>query len=144
MEQRQTIGSRSASFVPIGKPELPGELKFLLEFAVSRNEMRRRCGTPLARLSAPSLRGARRTRHLLEPENFMGPVSASNCLQPFQHRACGLIGAEICWQPVVDVRSRDRGVPGRDCQLMQIGHDIPHRIDALYRGLLMRIHLQGA
>ena len=57
--------------------------------------------------------------HLLEPENFMGSVSASNCLQPFQHRACGLRTA-CC-----DVRSRDRGVPGRDCQLMQIPP--PHR-----------------
>ena len=44
----------------------------------------------------------------------------------------------------MNVRSRDRGVPGRECQLMQIGHYIPHRINALYGGLLMRIHLQRA
>ena len=44
----------------------------------------------------------------------------------------------------MNVRSRDRGVAGRDRQLMQIGHDITHGIDALYRGLLVRIHLQVA
>ena len=52
--------------------------------------------------------------------------------------------AKICWKPVVNVRSRDRGVPGRDRQLMQIGYYISYRVNALYRGLLMGIHLQGA
>jgi hypothetical protein len=44
----------------------------------------------------------------------------------------------------VNVGSRDCGVSGRDCQLMQIGHYVSYRINALYRGLLMGIHLQGS
>jgi hypothetical protein len=53
-------------------------------------------------------------------------------------------GAKICWKPVVNVGSRDRGVPGRDGQLMEIAHYISYRINASNRGLLMGIHLQGA
>ena len=56
----------------------------------------------------------------------------------------GWSGAKICWKPVVNVGSRDRGVSGRDCQLMQISHYVSYRINALYRGLLMGIHLQGS
>ena len=47
--------------------------------------------------------------------------------------------AEICWKLVVNIGGGDRGVSGRDCQLMQIGHYISYRINALYRGFLMGI-----
>ena len=43
----------------------------------------------------------------------------------------------------MNVGSRDRGVPGRDGQLMEIAHYISYRINAANRGLLMGIHLQG-
>jgi hypothetical protein len=57
-------------------------------------------------------------------------------LQPSNTEHGGWVRSGNCWKPVVNVRSRDRGVPGRDCQLMQIGYYIRHRIDELYRGLL--------
>src|SRR3954447_19464799 len=40
-------------------------------------------------------------------------------------------GAKISWKPVVNVGSRDRAVSGRDCQLMQISHNVAYRINAL-------------
>jgi hypothetical protein len=101
--------------LPIVKPESPGELKFLLESGVLAMKCvggaRHTVSPPFGSVATGNAPYA----HLLEPENSMSPG----------------IGAEICWKPVVNVRSRDRGVPGRDCQLTQIGRDIPHRIDAL-------------
>ena len=43
----------------------------------------------------------------------------------------------------MNVGSRDRGVPGRDGQLMEIAHYISYGINTSNRSLLMGIHLQG-
>jgi hypothetical protein len=84
-----------------------------------------------------------RLEMLLKQKHIVFRAQSIVLLQPSRSTR-GWSGAKICWKPVVNVGSRDRGVSGRDCQLMQISHYVSYRINALYRGLLMGIHLQGS
>ena len=47
-------------------------------------------------------------------------------------------------QRVMQVRSGDRGMAGRHCNLMQIGNDIADRVEPRDGGLLMVIDLEAA
>jgi hypothetical protein len=43
----------------------------------------------------------------------------------------------------MNVGGRNGGVPGRDCDLVQVRHDISGRIESVNRGALMRIDFQA-